>query len=175
MAEREVFNPATGERFWFSDDTNEPDGRVRTLRYALSPGKAVPEHFHPGHAQIFEVLSGRLQVAIGGRIQVLEAGQRAACAKGEAHTQWNAGPTDVVAIESYDPPLAIEPFFTHMAALGTRGELKPGGAPANILKFATFVADFRDVTELANPFVRTMTGVLGFIGRMIGLSGWYKR
>ena len=175
MPEREVFNPATGERFWFSDENNEPDGRVRTLRYELLPGKTVPVHCHPGHAQIFEVLAGRLHVSIGGKTQVLEPGQRAVCAKGEAHTQWNEGPGPAVAIESYDPPLAIEPFFTHMAELGVRGDLRAGGAPANILKFSTFVEDFRNVTRLANPFLSAMTRVMGFVGRMMGLSGWYKQ
>ena len=139
MSTREVFNPATGERFWFSDETNDAAGRVRTLRYELLPGNAVPLHYHPGH------------------------------------TQWNDAPEPVLAIEHYEPPLNTEPFFTHLATLGERGELKPGGTPANPLKFATFVADFRDVTRLASPPLAALVRVLGLVGRCIGLRGWYKR
>ena len=65
MSTREVFNPATGERFWFSDETNDAAGRVRSLRYELLPGNAVPVHYHPGHAQRFEVLAGQLHTRNG--------------------------------------------------------------------------------------------------------------
>ena len=175
MSTREVFNPATGERFWFSDETNDAAGRVRSLRYELLPGNAVPFHYHPGHAQRFEVLAGQLHIRVDAKVHVLTAGQSATCAPSQAHTQWNEGPDPVLAVEHYEPPLDIEPFFTHLATLGERGELKPGGAPANPLKFATFVADFRDVTRLASPPLAALVRVLGLVGRCIGLRGWYKR
>ena len=66
MGTRTVESSATGETFIFDDAGTDADGKVVWLRYAMAPGAAVPEHYHPGHGQSFEVVSGVLNVALRG-------------------------------------------------------------------------------------------------------------
>ena len=175
MAIREVFNPATGERFWFDDAQCDDAGRVRQLRYELAPGNTVPMHRHPGTAQRFEVVSGCLHVETAAGVCALQAGEQLACEPGDAHRQWNAGTVPVVAIDGYEPPLDIEPFFTEMAAMGACGDLKPGGAPRNIFKFAVFVHDHAAVTRIASPAAAAAVATLAALARFAGLARWYRR
>jgi quercetin dioxygenase-like cupin family protein len=165
MARRVVRSEATGETYIFDDDWNEADGRVRQIEYMLGPGKSVPPHFHPATAQSFEVLAGALSVRVGGRKLVLGPGDRAMTAAGEAHAQWNDGPEDVRVIEGYDPPIAIEPFFTVMPhAMGSK----------NPLKIAVFLAEFRDVDQPATAGLRIFVAIFAVLGRLVGLGGWYR-
>ncbi len=165
MARRIVESAPTGETFVFDDDWNTADGRVRRLEYELKPGSGAPPHFHPGAAQTFDVVSGALHIRVNGKVQVLRAGDRATTGPGDVHAQWNEGPEIVRAVEGYDPPVDIEPFFTVLPhAIGSR----------NPLKMAVVFADFRAVSGPGNLPLTLMTTVLAPLGRLFGYDGWYK-
>lgn len=165
MARRTVESAPTGETFVFDDAWNEPDGRVRRLEYVLLPKASAPPHFHPGAAQSFEVLSGTLHIKVNGKVRVLEAGDRAVTGLGETHAQWNEGPEPVRAIEGYNPPIAIELFFTILPhAIGSR----------NPLKIAVFFSDFRSVSGPGTLPLRISIALLAPIGRLCGFKGWYR-
>jgi quercetin dioxygenase-like cupin family protein len=165
MARRTVVSAATGETFVFDDAWNEPDGRVRRLEYRIEPGKKVPLHCHPGAAQTFEVVSGVLHVRVGGKVRALKAGERAATAVGDVHTQWNEGPAATVAVETYEPAIAIEPFFT---------VLPHAIASANPFKIAVFFADFQTVSAASGPAQWFLIACVAPLGRLFGLTRWYE-
>jgi quercetin dioxygenase-like cupin family protein len=164
MARRTVESPVTGETFVFDDAWNEPDGRVRRLEYALAPNKPVPPHSHPATAQSFAVVSGTLHIRVNGEARVLSAGETAATKPGDTHAQWNEGPQTVRVVEGYDPPLAIEPFFTVLPhAIASR----------NPFKIAVFFADFRAVSAPATFGQKAFIGAFAVLGRTLGYARWY--
>jgi hypothetical protein len=46
MSDRVLDNPATGERFVFTDAGTDEQGRIRQLRYEMKPGAKIIEHSH---------------------------------------------------------------------------------------------------------------------------------
>jgi quercetin dioxygenase-like cupin family protein len=165
MGRRIVESSRTGEQFVFDDTWNEPDGRVRQMEYVLQPNSKVGDHRHPATSQSFEVLAGTLHVRVnGGEVLVLNSGDTATTGVDGVHTQWNEGPDATTVIESYDPPLDIEPFFTIMAdAMASR----------NLLKMAVFFSDFRSISTLESRPLRLIVTVLAPLGRLVGLRRWY--
>lgn len=107
------------------------------MEYVLQPNSEVGEHHHPAMSQSFEVLSGTLHVRVnGGEVLALNPGDKATTGVDGVHTQWNEGPEPTAVIESYDPPLAIEPFFTVLAHAMASKSLQrsfPFGFPINLL------------------------------------------
>ncbi len=165
MARRIVQSSHTGEQFVFDDSWNDADGRVRQLEYVLQPNLKAREHYHPATSQSFEVLSGTLHVRVnGGNVVVLNPGDKATTGVAGVHTQWNEGPEPTTVVESYDPPLDIEPFFTVFAHVM---------ATKNPLKRAVFVSDFESICSVASKPVRLTMVVLAPLGRLVGLARWY--
>ena len=165
MARRIVESVRTGETFIFDDDWNEPDGRVRQMEHELKGHQSVPRHVHRRTAQSFEVLSGVLGVQIGRKRWVLRPGEQITTEPGDVHSQWNEGAAPVRVIESYDPPLDIEPLFKVLPhAMG-------GWNP---LKRAIFLRDFRAISAARGFRRRLTTRILAPLGRLFGLSRWYS-
>jgi hypothetical protein len=135
------------------------------MEYVLQPNSKVGDHHHPATSQSFEVLAGTLHVRVnGGEVLVLNSGDKATTGVDGIHSQWNEGPEPVTVIESYDPPLDIEPFFTVMTqALASK----------NLLKQAVFFSDFRSISSLASKPLQLLVTVLAPLGRLVGLTRWY--
>ena len=165
MGRRIVQSSRTGEQFVFDDSWNDPDGRVRQLEYVLEPNSKVPEHRHPATSQSFEVLSGTLHVRVDrGEALVLKPGDKATTGVDGVHTQWNEGPEPTTVVESYDPPLDIEPFFTVMTQ---------AMASKNLLKQAVFFSDFQTISSIESRPLRLLVTLLAPLGRFVGLTRWY--
>lgn len=165
MGRRIVQSSNTGEQFVFDDSWNDPDGRVRKLEYVLQPNSKVPAHRHPATSQSFEVLSGTLHVRVNGGVAwALNSGDKATTGVDGIHAQWNEGPGPTTVVESYDPPLDIEPFFTVMTH---------AMASKNLLKQAVFFADFQNISSIESRPLRLLVTVLAPLGRLVGLTRWY--
>jgi hypothetical protein len=95
---------------------------------------------------------------------VLNSGDKATTGVDGIHTQWNEGPGPTTVIESYDPPLDIEPFFT---------VLTHAMASKNLLKKAVFFSDFQSISFIASRPLRLIVTVLAPLGRLVGLTRWY--
>jgi hypothetical protein len=135
------------------------------MEYVLQPNSKVGEHRHPGTSQSFEVLAGTLHVRVnGGEVLVLNSGDKATTGVDGIHTQWNEGPDPTTVIESYDPPIDIEPFFTVLARVM---------ASKNLLKLAVFFSDFQSISTLESPPLRMLVTALAPLGRLVGLTRWY--
>jgi mannose-6-phosphate isomerase-like protein (cupin superfamily) len=173
LATRVLDNPATGERFIFSDEGTDSDGRIRLLTYEMQPGARVLAHRHPGHVQTFRVVSGRLHVDADGRSVVLGPGDAMECARGGIHQQRNEGTEKVVVEEGYDPPLDIEPLFVVAARAAERGEVLSDGRFKNPLKLGVFVRDFGHVVVPADRWLNLASNVLGALGDLCGYRRWY--
>jgi mannose-6-phosphate isomerase-like protein (cupin superfamily) len=163
MARRVVKSEPTDDTFVFDDDWNEPDGRVRRLEFTLGLKGRVPPHAHPATAESFEVTSGVLSLKIGGRTLKLGPGEKAGTSRGEVHSLWNEGPEVAYVISSYDPPLAVEPFFTAIPR-----------AQANPFKMAVLWAESRRVSQPKAVGLRIFIALFGTLGRLAGLSGWSR-
>jgi quercetin dioxygenase-like cupin family protein len=174
MAVRILDNPATGERFIFTDEGTEPDGRIRRLTYEMQPGARVDAHRHPGHVQTFRVVSGQLHVEADGRSLVLGPGDTAECSRGGVHQQRNEGAGKVVVEEGYDPPLDIEPLFVVAARAAERGEVLSNGRLKNPLKLGIIVRDFRRIIAPANRWLNLAGHLLGAVGSLCGYRRWYE-
>jgi quercetin dioxygenase-like cupin family protein len=173
MAARVLDNPATGERFIFTDEGTEPDGRIRLLTYEMRPGASVGAHRHPGHVQTFRVLSGQLHVEADGRSLVLRPGDTAECSRGGVHQQRNESPEKVVVEEGYDPPLDIEPVFVVAARAAERGEMLSDGRLKNPLKLGVLVRDFSHIVAPADRWLNLALHLLGTAGSLFGYARWY--
>ena len=173
MAARVLDNLATGERFIFTDEGTEPDGRVRLLTYEMRPGARVGAHRHPGHVQTFRVVSGQLHVEVDGRSLVLGPGDTAECSRGGVHQQRNEGAEKVVVEEEYDPPLDIEPLFVVVARAAERGEVLSDGMLKNPLKFGVLLRDFSRIVAPADRWLNLAGHLLGTVGSLFGYRGWY--
>ena len=174
MAARVLDNLATGERFIFTDEGTEPDGRLRFLTYEMRPGARLGAHRHPEHVQTFRVVSGQLHVEVDGRSLVLGPGDTAECSRGGVHQQWNEGAEKVVVEEGYDPPLDIEPFFVVLARAAERGEALSDGRLKNPLKICVLMRDFRRITAPADHHLRLAIHILGAVGGLFGYKRWYE-
>jgi len=174
MGARVLDNAATGERFIFTDDATEPDGRIRLLTYEMRPGARVRAHRHPGHVQTFRVLSGHLHVQVDGRPLVLGPGDTAECSRGGVHQQWNEGAEKVVVEEGYDPPLDIEPLFVVAARAADRGELLSDGLLKNPLKLGVLARDFSQIIAPADRWLERAVHILGVLGDVFGYERWYE-
>jgi mannose-6-phosphate isomerase-like protein (cupin superfamily) len=166
MARRIVKIAKTGETFVFDDAWNDEFGRVRKLLYRLEAGsRKVPSHAHPGVKQGFEVVTGVLCVASGGRTLRLQPGEGFVTERGAGHSQWNHGKIAVEAIETYDPPLDVESFFQRLPTVTESG---------NAFKAAIFFDDYADVVAAPNAVVRGLLSWFACWGRRFGLGGWYR-
>lgn len=160
-------NLQNGEQiFTFSDEWNTQDGKVRELHYKLAPGISVAGHKHPHTSQTFRVVSGELWIRNGWKKMRLGPGDSAKTPPGGVHSQWNSSRTkEVVVVEGYDPPLNIEPFFTHLPEV-----LKQ----KNPFKICVFFDDHANVVTSRTAVVRLTIAAIAHLGRRLGYSGWYR-
>ena len=83
-------------------------GAVRTgadlsvALFRLEPGAAVPRHAHPNE-EFGQVLSGSLELDVGGHVSVLDAGAGFLIPRDAAHAA-RAGDEGCVLLECYAPP-----------------------------------------------------------------------
>jgi len=164
--ERVVNSFKTGETFTFSDEWNTSSGKVKHLMLELKPGKKVQPHYHPHSSQSFKVLKGRLHLQVNRKNFEISEGEEFTAHAGDEHSQWNEGPDIALIMESYDPPICIEPFFT---------ALPESLSHWHKFKFFILLDDFSEVLSTRSTIGRAAVRIIAKIGRWIGYSNWYKR
>jgi len=165
MARRTIESVRTGETFIFSDDWNDAEGRVGRMECELKGHVLVPRHSHPGVAKTVEVQSGLLGLRARRKTWFLRPGEQYRVEAGYVHALWNESAAPVRFVQRYDPPLAIEPFYTVLPhAMGG----------ANPFKRAIFLADFRGVSRRRGVRAMLFVTIFAPLGRLFGLSRWYR-
>ena len=75
---------------------------LSAARFHLEPGAAVPRHAHPNE-EFGQILSGSLELEVGGRVRVLDAGAGFLIPRDIVHAA-RAGDEGCVLLECYAPP-----------------------------------------------------------------------
>jgi hypothetical protein len=165
MARRTIESVRTGETFIFSDDWNDAEGRVGRMECELKGHVAVPRHSHPRVAKTVEVQSGLLGLKVRRKTWFLRPGEQYRVEPGYVHAFWNESAAPVRLAQHFDPPLAIEPFYTALPrAMISR----------NPFKRAVFLADFRAVSRRRGVRARLFVTIFAPLGRLLGLTRWYR-
>ncbi|MBT8178493.1 MAG: cupin domain-containing protein [Eudoraea sp.] len=85
----------------------------------VDPGVGIPPHVHTKEDEIFRVLKGQVEIMVGGKTTVLEAGDVAFAPKNIVHS-WKIIGTGKASMSTSAFPAGIELMF------GELGELPPG-------------------------------------------------
>ncbi len=94
----------------------------------------------------FEVISGTMEVRMGGRERRLERGQSGVVPKGVPHTFWNPGDEELRLLDELRPALNKETMFETMFetyfGLARDGKAFKSGIPKNPLQAAVLVREY---------------------------------
>lgn len=92
---RRIYNPVQKDHATFLETSEETGGERTLIEIEVAPGGGTTPHYHLAYAEHFEVISGALEVTVGGRTRTLAAGEKAVAPKNTLHNFRNAtdGPT----------------------------------------------------------------------------------
>lgn len=134
VPDHEIVNPEIGERIRFVATAADTHGALLETEQWLAPSGAVAtRHRHPEQEERFTVISGSLQVEVGGDVRILGSGESVTIAPGVAHRFSNRGDSVARFIGQVRPALRTEELFERMAAIAHR----EGATPSNRLGLLT--------------------------------------
>ena len=108
-------------------------GQLTIIEEENVPGTMIPMHIHSREDEIFKVLSGQLEVTVGGDTTVLKAGDLAFAPKNVPHSWKVVGEVNCKTILTAFPA-GIELMFSEL------GKLPPG--PPNFEKVASICGEY---------------------------------
>jgi quercetin dioxygenase-like cupin family protein len=169
-------NPVSGQRLIFRKTARDTGGELLEVEavYAKPTPSRPPVHQHPRQEERFEVLSGRLNVLVGGRDRTLGEGEVLIVAPGVPHQMWAAEAGARVNWQTR-PALKTEAFFETVWGLAKDGKVNDKGVP-NLLRVALIAREYEDEFRLASPpwvLQRALFGLLAPVGRLIGYHARY--
>lgn len=98
------------------------DGHMAVIEHTLPPGRlAAPLHRHSREDEISYVLAGQMGALLGDRVVQARAGAYVVKPRGQWHTYWNAGDTDLRLMELLVPggfEVCLERLAEALAATG---------------------------------------------------------
>ena len=125
-----IINTVTGETLTFLKTAEMTGGELLEFRLQLKPGSTVPmKHLHTAQDEIFEVISGTVNVEVGKTRFVINPGEKVLMNKGIAHRWWNNEAVTSTLTVSFKPASNTEDFFVEMFRLASAGKTKPNGSP----------------------------------------------
>lgn len=149
--------------------TSDTAGELFEAINILAPGFGGPPlHIHPFAEESYEVLSGTLDVCVGGQWRQLVPGQSVTVAAGTTHTLRNTQATEVRLVNVHKPALAFERFFRRMNALVGAGQLKlpPKDLQSLVLVSMLFVEHEQEIRSAKPP--HSLMRAIAFAGRLLG-------
>jgi quercetin dioxygenase-like cupin family protein len=166
-------NPASGERFVWRATAASTGGEYCEFDLFLAPGARIAAaHRHPSQLETFSVLSGTLEMHIGGRQRVVPTGEEAAVPAATEHALGNPSDEPAHVVCRITPSYLIDEFFEAFCGIANRGELNKAGLPRNPLQFAVLADYHRAELQLPSPLAQALLGptsrVLAVIGRAAG-------
>lgn len=96
-------------------DTN---GRYTLIEQNNDPGTGIPAHVHENEDEVFQVLSGEVEMTVGDKLTTLNAGDIIFCPKGIPHSWKVVGEEKARAMLSIFPA-GLENMFEELAQLPT--------------------------------------------------------
>ncbi len=168
-------NPVSGEdRIVFRKTSQQTGGEVFELEVFIRPGApGTPEMVHPLQDESFEILSGSLDLLVGGQKRRLTAGESLLVPKGTPHRWWNDSHEEAHVLVELRPALRSEEIFANLYGLCSEK-----GALPNLLQMAVLVNEHWDEGHLTKPPLlvqKVMFGVLAPVGRLLGYKAHYPK
>ena len=168
-------NPVSGEdRIVFTKTAQQTGGELFELEAFIRVGApGTPEMVHPHQDESFKMLSGSLDVRIGGQEQRLTAGESLIIPKGTPHNWWNASDEEAHALVELRPALRSEELFANLYGLCSEK-----GALPNPLQLAVLVNEHWDEGYLTKPPLlvqKVLFGALAPVGRLLGYKAHYPK
>ncbi len=125
-----IVNTITGETLRFTQTAAMTTGRLLEFHLTLKPGSTVPmKHIHTGQDEIFEVLTGSVNVEIGTDTYIIKPGEKIVMPRGIAHRWWNDPEVTSTLNVSFIPACNTEEFFIKVFTLASASKTRPNGAP----------------------------------------------
>lgn len=88
--ERRYYNPIQKDYATFLETSDETGGEHTLIEIEVAPGGGTTPHYHLTYAEHFEVISGALEVMVGGETRTLTAGEESVAPKNTLHNFHNA-------------------------------------------------------------------------------------
>lgn len=125
-----IYNTVTGETLTFLQTAYDNNGERLVFELLLNPGSTVPmKHIHTEQDEIFEVISGEVNIEVGKKQRQLKPGDNALMPKKIPHRWWNQSSEKALLTVTFIPAHNTEDFFVEMFALASSGRTKKKGAP----------------------------------------------
>jgi mannose-6-phosphate isomerase-like protein (cupin superfamily) len=169
-------NPVSGQHLIVRKTAQDTGGELLEVEavYTKPTPSRPPVHHHPRQEERFEVLSGRLNVLVGGRERALGEGEVLTVAPGVPHQMWSAEAGTRVDWQTR-PALKTEAFFETVWGLAKDGKVNDKGVPS-LLRAALIAREYEDEFRLASPpwaVQRLLFGSLAPVGRLLGYRAEY--
>jgi len=166
-----ITNSRTGQRMIFRKTGRETNGTLLEIE-CYNPASDVkePEHIHPVQESSFEVISGRLDFEVDGRMQTAVTGGVVTIPAGIPHYFWNGGETDA------QPSMHIDDFFKTYFALARNDKLNKKGLP-NLLLISLISLKHQHEIRLTNPPWAVQIFIFSIlvpVGRLLGYKAAYE-
>ncbi len=173
-----IENPLTGERFVVHKSAGETGGEyVLGEMYFAAHAVGPPEHVHPILEERFKVVSGTLNVSVGGEERTVTEGEEVIVPRGTPHRFWNDSEEEVRFEGEIRPALRLETFLETAFGLARDGKTNAHGMP-NLLQAAVIMQEYSDEVHLAAPPLavqKVLFGILAPIGRLLGYRARYPQ
>jgi mannose-6-phosphate isomerase-like protein (cupin superfamily) len=127
-----------------------------------------PVHVHPTAEESYAVVSGTLDVCVGGEWRKLAAGESVTVPAGTPHTLKNGSGAEVRLVNVHKPAQEFERFFRRLHALAASGRVAfpPKGLWSAMLLAMLFSEHPKEVVSVSPP--RWLMTALACVGRILG-------
>jgi mannose-6-phosphate isomerase-like protein (cupin superfamily) len=149
--------------------TADTEGELFEAMNVLAPAFAGPPvHVHPTAEESYAVVSGTLDVYVGGAWKKVAAGESATVPAGTPHTLKNESGAEVRLVNVHRPALGFERFFRRLHALAASGRVTfpPRGLRSAVLLAMLFAEHPQEVISVRPP--QWLLNALARVGRMLG-------
>ena len=150
------------------DDTQ---GQSLEMEWTLSPNSGgTPVHIHPSAIEMYEILSGELEIFKKDKWIKASAGQKITIERGEPHTFKNITNKYVRVYNTHQPAMRFEDFFKGLHKFAKSGLVKNGKMSfRSVVGISTLWTNYPDEIISVQPPSFVMKA-LGALGRMTGTN-----
>lgn len=166
-----IQDPITGQRVTFLKTASDTAGELLRFEVPLAPGGFIPTHAHPMQQERLDLMSGTLDLCIGGRARSIIAGEKVVVYPGHAHEARNESDQVAVFVIEARPALRTERWLGEMFWLAWEGKTNHRGRTKNALQLVVIRHEYLDEVALPGiPLVvqRAMVAPLAGVGRLLG-------
>ncbi len=130
---RRIYHPIQKDYATFLETSEETGGEHTLIEIEVAPGGGTTPHYHLTYAEHFEVISGALEVMVGGETRTLTPGEKSVAPKNTLHNFHNAtDETTTFLIELRPGSSGFEKALRVAYGLASDGLSNQKGLPKNL-------------------------------------------